>query len=101
MLNKSTPESQQKSKVFLVDDHPIVRQGLALLINREPDMVVCGEADGALAALQSIFSVCPDVLVLDISLDGPDGLDLLQSIRLKEPMLPILSLSIHDESSYA
>jgi len=101
MLNKSTPESQQKSKVFLVDDHPIVRQGLALLINREPDMVVCGEADGALAALQSIFSVCPDVLVLDISLDGPDGLDLLKSIRLKEPVLPILILSMHDESSYA
>jgi DNA-binding NarL/FixJ family response regulator len=101
MLNKSTSEPQHKSKVFLVDDHPIVRQGLALLINREPDMVVCGEADGALGALQSIFTVCPDVVVLDISLDGPDGLDLLKSIRLKEPVLPILILSMHDESSYA
>jgi DNA-binding NarL/FixJ family response regulator len=101
MLSKSSYEPHHKSRVFLVDDHPIVRQGLALLINREPDMVVCGEADGALAALQSISSVCPDVVVLDISLDGPDGLDLLKSIRLKEPVLPVLMLSMHDESSYA
>ena len=91
----------KKSKVFLVDDHPIVRQGLALLINREPDMLVCGEADSASSALQSIPSVSPDVVVLDISLDGPDGLDLLKSIRLKEPILPVLMLSMHDESSYA
>jgi DNA-binding NarL/FixJ family response regulator len=102
MLTKNQCEAHpKKSKVFLVDDHPIVRQGLALLINREPDMLVCGEADSASSALQSIPSVSPDVVVLDISLDGPDGLDLLKSIRLKEPILPVLMLSMHDESSYA
>ena len=84
-----------------MDDHPIVRQGLALLINRELDMIVCGEADGAPSALQLIPAVSPDVIVLDISLDGPDGLDLLKSIRAKDPVLPVLVLSMHDESSYA
>ena len=102
MLYKTPSESHAgKSKVFLVDDHPIVRQGLALLINREPDMTVCGEVDGAPSALQLIPAVLPDVVVLDISLDGPDGLDLLKAIRLKDPVLPVLVLSMHDESSYA
>jgi DNA-binding NarL/FixJ family response regulator len=90
-----------KHRVFLVDDHPIVRQGLTLLINQEPDLVVCGEAEdaesvpGALAALQ------PDILILDISLNGPDGLDLLKLIRTTDGDLPILMLSMHDESVYA
>jgi DNA-binding NarL/FixJ family response regulator len=102
MLSKTPHEPHsRKSKVFLVDDHPIVRQGLALLINREPDMVICGEADSAPAALQSIPAASPDVVVVDISLDGPDGLDLLKAIRLKDPVLPVLILSMHDESSYA
>ena len=102
MLSKTPHEPHsRKSKVFLVDDHPIVRQGLALLINREPDMVICGEADSAPAALQSIPAASPDVVVVDISLDGPDGLDLLKSIRSKDPVLPVLVLSMHDESSYA
>lgn len=101
-MNKNSCDVHaRKSKVFLVDDHPIVRQGLALLINREPDMIVCGEADGALSALQAIPSTSPDVIVLDISLDGPDGLDLLKSIRINDPVLPVLVLSMHDESSYA
>ena len=102
MLNKSQHEGlSRKSRVFLVDDHPIVRQGLSLLINHEPDMVVCGEANGAPSALQAIPNVSPDVVVLDISLGGPDGLDLLKSLRLKEPLLPVLILSMHDESTYA
>jgi DNA-binding NarL/FixJ family response regulator len=102
MLYKTPPEPHsRKSKVFLVDDHPIVRQGLALLINREPDMIICGEADSAPSALQSIPAASPDVVVVDISLDGPDGLDLLKSIRSKDPVLPVLILSMHDESSYA
>jgi DNA-binding NarL/FixJ family response regulator len=85
----------------LVDDHPIVRQGLALLINREPDLVVCGEADGAPSTLQALARVLPDLLVLDLSLEGPDGLELLKAIRGRDAMLPILILSMHDESNYA
>src|ERR1700731_1774311 len=90
-----------KTKVFLVDDHPIVRQGLGLLINREPDLVVCGEAEDAPSALQRMASAQPDLMVIDISLDGPDGLELLKTIRLKEPILPVLILSMHEESIYA
>jgi len=86
---------------MVVDDHPIVRQGLALLINREPDLVVCGEAEEAMGALHVLSSAHPDVLIVDISLNGPDGLDLLKSIRGTHPTLPVLILSMHDESLYA
>jgi CheY-like chemotaxis protein len=68
---------QKKCRVLLVDDHPIVRQGLALLIDREPDLSVCGEADGSHSAFHAIATLLPDIVVLDISLSGPDGLDVL------------------------
>ena len=97
---RSNP-SVPKCKVFLVDDHPIVRQGLALLIDREPDLMVCGEADGATSALQAIREAPPDFVVLDISLDGPDGLELLKTLRVRYPTLPVLVLSMHDEAVYA
>jgi DNA-binding NarL/FixJ family response regulator len=90
-----------KCRVFLIDDHPIVRQGLALFIDREPDLMVCGEADGATSALQAIRDAMPDFIVLDISLDGPDGLELLKALRSEYPNLPVLILSMHDESAYA
>src|SRR5262249_27219772 len=91
----------RKSKVFVVDDHPIVRQGLALLINAEHDLTVCGEAEEAQTALQSIVDTRPDVLIIDISLNGPDGLELVKHVRALFPELPILILSMHDEATYA
>jgi DNA-binding NarL/FixJ family response regulator len=91
----------RKSRVFVVDDHPIVRQGLALLINRESDLAVCGEAEDAHAAMQLVLSAKPDIMIVDISLNGPDGLDLLKDIRTRYPDLPVLILSMHDESIYA
>jgi len=90
-----------KRTVFIVDDHPIVRQGLALLINREPDLVVCGDAEEAGSALRLIEELKPDLVVVDISLSGPDGLDLLKSIRARDPNLPVLILSMMDELLYA
>ena len=97
---RSNP-SVPRCKVFLIDDHPIVRQGLALFIDREPDLMVCGEADGATSALQAIREAAPDFVVLDISLDGPDGLELLKTLRVRYPTLPVLVLSMHDEAVYA
>jgi len=91
----------KKCRVLLVDDHPIVRQGLALLIDREGDLSVCGEADGAHSAFHAIETLRPDLVVLDISLSGPDGLDVLKEIRMKTASLPVLILSMHDESIYA
>jgi DNA-binding NarL/FixJ family response regulator len=103
---KSQSHAQQhqavtKKRILVVDDHPIVRQGLALLINREPDLVVCGEAEEATGAMHVLASARPDVLIVDISLTGPDGLDLLKTIRTIHPTLPVLILSMHDESIYA
>ena len=91
----------KKYRVLLVDDHPIVRQGLALLIDREGDLSVCGEAEGSHTAYHAIETLHPDIVVLDISLSGPDGLDVLKEIRMKRADLPVLILSMHDESIYA
>jgi len=85
----------------VVDDHPIVRQGLSQLINREPDLTVCGEAEDARTVLHSIDRSKPDILIVDVSLNGPDGIDLLKTIRARDPKLPVLILSMHDESLYA
>ena len=81
--NATRDRKRKKYRVLLVDDHPIVRQGLALLIDREPDLSVCGEADGAHSAFHAIATLRPDIVVLDISLNGPDGLDVLKEIRTK------------------
>jgi DNA-binding NarL/FixJ family response regulator len=97
----STEAVRTKHRVFVVDDHPIVRQGLALLIDQEPDLEVCGEAEEVHSALAAITASRPDVLLLDISLPGPDGIELLKAIRSSDPGLPVLVLSMHDESVYA
>jgi len=90
-----------KKTVFVVDDHPLLRQGLALLINREPDLTVCGEAANTQDAMKAIAAKRPDILIVDISLNGPDGLDLLKALRSSYPDLPVLILSMHDETIYA
>jgi DNA-binding NarL/FixJ family response regulator len=94
------PEVKRKT-VFIVDDHPLLRQGIALMINREQDLIVCGEAADAQTALKQIEGRPPDIMIVDISLSGPDGLDLLKNIRAMYPSLPVLILSMHDESIYA
>ena len=77
-----------KGRVFIVDDHPIVRQGLALLINRELDLAVCGDAEEAASALDRIQELKPDLIIVDISLNGPDGLALLKAfIRIEDSSL--------------
>ena len=90
-----------KMRIFLVDDHPLVRDGLAQLINHEPDLHVCGEAEGVAAALADIQAMKPDAVIIDLSLQGESGLDLIK--RLQETTRPpaILVLSIHDEGFYA
>jgi DNA-binding NarL/FixJ family response regulator len=99
------PESRHaalaRRTVFIVDDHPIVRQGLAQMINREPDLAVCGDAEDAGSAVRRIEAMKPDLVVVDISLNGPDGLDLLKDIRARDPHLPVLMLSMLDEAIYA
>jgi DNA-binding NarL/FixJ family response regulator len=101
VAHKSQSSAPAKKRILVVDDHPIVRQGLALLINREADLLVCGEAEDAMGAMHVLASAKPDVLIVDLSLSGPDGLDLLKNIRTTHPSLPVLILSMHDELIYA
>ena len=101
IANHAHNNSTVKKKVFVVDDHPIVRQGLALLINQEPDLMVCGQAEEMHSALQAIQNFRPDIMIVDISLNGPDGLELLKNVRGKYSGMPVLILSMHDESIYA
>ena len=99
---KNRPEKKKaKLKVVLVDDHPIVRQGLAQMIARELDMEVCGEAETAADALKAIAACKPDVAVVDLSLKGTSGLELLKDLKVRFPKLPVLVLSMYDESMYA
>src|ERR1700685_25356 len=98
MITKQVNLSARKRTVFVVDDHPIVRQGLTLLIDREPDLAVCGEAEEMHAALSAISAACPDIMIVDISLNGPDGLELLKNIRITLPRLPVMIFFMHDES---
>jgi len=98
---KNSPTADKRARVFLVDDHAIVRQGLAELINDQPDLIICGEADGPAQAIKSIATAEPDVAVLDITLNGGDGIELCRQLKETHPKLVILMLSMHDEALYA
>jgi DNA-binding NarL/FixJ family response regulator len=99
----TTPKRSKKSNrtVFIVDDHPMMRQGLAQLINNEPDLTACGEAEGAQQALDFLTSHKPDLVLADISLPDKHGLELIKDIQALHPGLPVLVVSMHDESLYA
>ncbi len=90
----------KRARVFIVDDHPIVRQGLAQMINQEPDLIVCGEAEEASEALTAVTTLRPDMLLVDLSLKGSSGLDLIKTMRVQQPTLPVLVVSMHEESLY-
>ena len=98
---KASETQTAKAKVLLVDDHPIVRQGLGQLINEEPDLSIVGEAEDFQQALAAIDTANPDVAIVDISLKDRSGIELIKEIRAKRPELPILVLSMHDESLHA
>ena len=91
----------QKTKVLIVDDHPLVREGLVNLINQEADLQICGEADNEPQALELIRTVQPHVAIVDISLESGSGLELIKSIKALFPAVTVLVLSMHDESLYA
>ncbi len=88
-------------KVLIVDDHPILRHGISMLINQENDLSVCGEAEDAHQGLEAIASLRPDIVIIDISLKDINGLELIKNIKVRYPKLPILVLSMFDESLYA
>jgi DNA-binding NarL/FixJ family response regulator len=91
----------ERQKILLVDDHPIVREGLAQFINSEPDLAVCASASDATEAMQLVASNTPDLVVTDLSLSGRLGLELVKELTAKYPAIPVLVLSIHDELVWA
>ena len=101
MTRKQVVTAKQKNRIFIVDDHPIVRKGLTQLINQEPELVVCGEAENAETALELLKKVKPDLAIVDISLRGIDGIELTKLIRARFENIPVLVVSMHDESLYA
>lgn len=90
-----------KRRVLIVDDHPLMRQGLAQLINQQPDLEVCGEAEDVSEALQQTTDLKPDVVIVDLSLRGSDGIELIRLLHFRYAQLPLLVLSMHDEALYA
>lgn len=89
-----------KTKIFIVDDHPLLRQGLAQLINQEEDLICIGEGEDAKSALNGIEKNTPDVAIVDISLNGTSGIELTKDILTKSPKTLVLMLSMYDESVY-
>jgi DNA-binding NarL/FixJ family response regulator len=94
------PREGQKQRILIVDDHPIVREGLTTIINEQTDLVVCGEAEDAQTALEAVGTLRPDLMIVDISLKGINGIELVKLIQRRYEKMPILVLSMHDESLY-
>lgn len=90
-----------RQKIFLVDDHPLVREWLTTLINQQPDLTVCGESESAPEALQAIAASNPAVAIVDITLKNSSGIDLVKNLGKLHPEIAVLVLSMHDESVYA
>jgi DNA-binding NarL/FixJ family response regulator len=98
---KAGKPTVKKTQVVIVDDHPMTRAGLVHLINHQPDLVVCGEAANAAQALEILDSSRPDLLLIDITLPGKSGLELIKDVKAMRPELLMLVISMHDESLYA
>jgi DNA-binding NarL/FixJ family response regulator len=98
---KPNPVKDTRTRILLVDDHAVVRFGIAQLINRQSDMVVCGEEENAANALSAIAKLHPDLVIADISLKDSSGLELMRNIKAQYSKLPVLVVSAHDESIYA
>jgi len=101
MTTKKQGAASPKTNIFIVDDHPMMRQGLAQIIAHESDLKVCGEADSASEGMEQIDKLRPKLAIVDISLKAGNGFDLIKDIKARCPEVAVLVLSMHDESLYA
>jgi DNA-binding NarL/FixJ family response regulator len=97
----SSPDSSLRKRILLVDDHAVVRDGMALWLGATPDLAVCGAVAQTSDALEAVERLHPDLVITDIGMPGRDGLELTKDIRARWPELPVLIFSVHDESLYA
>ncbi len=104
---KATPAMTQRShadcqrRILIVDDHPVFRKGIAMLLDHEPDIIICSEAETATEAMGLVEHHEFDLVIADISLKDTNGIELVKSLKALRPHLPVLVLSMHDESLYA
>lgn len=101
LTQNSGSEAETNRKVFIVEDHPFFREGLVSMLNREPGFIVCGQAGDAETALQQIPEAQPDLVLVDISLPGRNGLELIKELRVTDKEVKILVISMHDKALYA
>ena len=103
MANKGQTKgaARKRTRILLVDDHPMVRERLKEIIEREPDLMVCGEAEDRHEALDLITAKPPDLVIIDLTLKNSHGLELIKDVHARHPELRMLTLSMHDESLYA
>jgi len=101
MKPSSSGTVARKSRVFIVDDHPLVREGLTNLINGQDDLIVCGEAKDSAQAINGVVKARPDVALIDISLENESGFELVKQLRSQFPQVALIILSMHDEGLYA
>jgi DNA-binding NarL/FixJ family response regulator len=101
MAKTKPPPTEDKMRVFLVDDHPVLRDGLRRLLEAEPDLQICGEAESARKVFDRVEATSPELVIVDISLPGPSGIELIKGLKARFPALRILVLSMHDETLYA
>ena len=99
--SRTAETAKARTRILLVDDHPLVRERLAEIINDEPDLTVCGEAEDRPQAIKIIQATRPDIAIIDLTLKNSDGLELIKDIRSRWPGLRMLVVSMHDESLYA
>ena len=97
----SNASAARRHRIFLVDDHPLVREGLTNLINGQNDLIVCGEAEDSAGAISGIEKTRPDVVLVDISLKNESGLELVKNLESQFPLVALIVLSMHDEALYA
>lgn len=98
---KTGPPVPKRARILVVEDHPLVRERLADIINQESDLSVCGEAEDQPQALQAIKTAHPDLAIIDLNLKNSDGLELIEEVHSRWPQLLMLVVSMHDESLYA
>lgn len=101
MTSNNSANMTKPARILIVDDHPMMRAGMATQISNESDLAVCGEADDVAAALRSVDELHPDVIIVDISLKTGHGIDLVKQVRARHPKMKMLVNSMYDESAYA
>src|SRR6266404_1712886 len=98
-MNRETPTACEKKTILIVEGHPVVRERLAAVINAAPDLVVCGESENAIQAVDMLSTLEPDAAIVNFSIDGSVGLEAIEVLKSDHPELPVIASVLHDEEA--